>query len=380
MFPGRSPSKKTIMHSNAKKAIRARLDQLPDHVLWEKDFIRSLPHMAPGRAIPYVGFARNWLRIIYTIKDCTLRPEFPKRLVRDVVEGAKSHAHWNRRIKKYPDLHGNGNWSGHTTHLPECLQEYATLHQAVVASDDGLNFAPDEHIEKTWRQLVARLKASGYELDPKQAAQFKSARDRAKEIRHNDLGRLYVIPFLFRRPLSEVEVRVLVAIEFEHTRKPKKGLRVGRMVRRFGGRSGHGYKLFGHSQTWIEKCGLFRRDNEEDEITVDERVAISQFLKAVARLERDFQIRLVAKKGDGALLDLAGVKKMVASTRGRKCDSGHKSLTSLAKLVVWFEAPKDYLKIWREVFYQDRGLGFGEQQKEESQVQGNPITSLNNLD
>ena len=64
------------------------------------------------------------------------------------------------------------------------------------------------------------------------------------------------------------------------------------------------------------------------------------FLKAVATLERDFQLKLVAKQPDGTLLDFAGVKKLVSSTRGRTCDSGHPSLKAVADLVVWFEGPR----------------------------------------
>ncbi len=105
------------------------------------------------------------------------------------------------------------------------------------------------------------------------------------------------------------------------------------------------------------------RESPAGEITRDDRVAISQFLKAVATLERDFQVKLTAKQPDSKLLDLAGVKKLVSSTRGRTCDSGHKSLKAVADLVVYFEAPKDYLKIWREVFYKDRRLCSAEQKE-----------------
>ena len=343
------------MHSNSKEAIRSRLDQLPDHILWTKVQIRHLPVRPRGWKPQYVGLARRWLAAIYAIKTCTSSPKVPKILVRDVVEGAKSHAHWKRKLQDYPDLQGPGDYTADIK-LPESLDEYGRLHHIVSHSDTDFDFKPLECIEKAKRDVIARAKATGEKILPEYIQRRQQARDQARELRKN-LGRFYVIPFLFQRPLSEVEINVLAAIEFELTRKPAKTVRVSKGMRRFGGRPGHGYRLFGHSQSWIEKCGLDVRESPGDEITKDERAAISLFLKAVARLERDFHLKLTAKQLDGTLLDLAGVKKLIGSTRGRKCDSGHKSLKTLAELVVWFEVPKDYLKIWREVFYKDRGLG-----------------------
>ncbi len=353
------------MHSNSKEVIRARLDQLPDHILWAKEWIRSLPTRPRGWKVPYVSVAAIWLLRIRAITTCSFYPTCPKILVRDVVEGANSHAHWKRKLEGFPMLQGSGDYSSsRRITLPEALYEYATLHQTVRESGADLDFEPLKLIEKTIQGERARAKAGGYRVEPERIAIFDRAKARAKELRHDELGRFYVIPFLFQRPLDETEVHVLAAIEFELTRKASRAVKVGKGMRRFGGSRGYGYKLFGHSQSWIEKCGLYERNSPDDPITKEERVAISRFLKAVATLERDFQLKLVAKRPDGKLLDFAGVKKLVSGTRGRKCDNGHPSLKALADLVVWFEAPKDYLKIWREVFYKHRGLCSAEQNSE----------------